>query len=88
MQISGTHSGRPRESHDDGLHSHSFGGQEKGNYEGMARSTSAYTAAAMHPVLAGVLGLGATLALGALVKRPREVPRTNNRRQGSPGPLP
>jgi hypothetical protein len=68
MLVSSTHSGRPREAHDDALYSHSFGGQEKGNYEGTARSTSVYTSAAMHPVLAGALGLGAALALGAMVK--------------------
>jgi short-subunit dehydrogenase len=68
MQISGTHSGRPRERTDDALHSPSFGGEERGNYQGMTRRTSAYTSAAMHPLLAGALGLGATLALGAMVK--------------------
>jgi short-subunit dehydrogenase len=72
--ISGTHSGRPRESRGDALYAPSFGGEEKGNYQGLARSTSVYTSAAMHPVLAGALGLGATLALGALVKRPKRMP--------------
>jgi short-subunit dehydrogenase len=75
MIVSGTHSGRPRESEDDALYSPSFGGEETGNYEGMARSTSVYTSAAMHPVLAGALGLGATLALGALVNRPKRTPQ-------------
>jgi short-subunit dehydrogenase len=68
MQVSGTHSGRPREARADALYEPTFGGEVRGNYEGMTRSTSAYTSASMHPVLAGALGLGATLALGALVK--------------------
>lgn len=68
MMVSGTHSGRPREGRGDALHSPSFGGEERGNYEGMTRRTSAYTSAALHPVLAGALGLGATFLLGTLVK--------------------
>lgn len=67
MTLSGTHSGRPRESHEDGLYSHSFGGEERGNYQGMVRRTSSYTSAAMHPVAAGALGLGAAFAIGTLL---------------------
>jgi short-subunit dehydrogenase len=68
MMVSGTHSGRPREENGDALYSPSFGGQERGNYEGMTRRTSAYTSAALHPVLAGALGLGATFLLSGLVR--------------------
>ena len=63
-----THSGRPREAHDDALHSHSFGGEQRGNYRGMVRRTSAYTSAAMHPVAAGALGLGVAFAMGTLLR--------------------
>jgi NAD(P)-dependent dehydrogenase (short-subunit alcohol dehydrogenase family) len=68
VMISGTHSGKPRERGDEALHTHSSGGEERGDYEGMTRRTSAYTSAAMHPVIAGALGLGATLALGTLMR--------------------
>lgn len=68
MMISGTESGRPVEGLHDGLHGHSFGGEEYGNYRGISRKTSVYTSAAMHPLLAGALGLGASLALGALLR--------------------
>lgn len=67
FMISGTHSGQPAE-REDALHAHSFGGEERGDYSGLTRKTSGYTAAAMHPVLAGALGLGATVALGSLVR--------------------
>jgi short-subunit dehydrogenase len=68
VMLPGTHSGRPREIRQDSLHSPTPGGEVHGNYEGMTRSMSAYTSASMHPLLAGALGLGATLALGALAK--------------------
>jgi short-subunit dehydrogenase len=68
MMIPSTRSGKPVDAPHDGLHRHSFGGQERGDYEGMVRSTSAYTSAAMHPVVASAIGLGATLALGALLR--------------------
>ena len=67
MVMKSTESGKPVEAPHDGLHQHSFGGQERGDYEGMVRKTSAYTTAAMHPVVASVIGLGATFALGALL---------------------
>ena len=66
-----THSGRPREAHDDALHSHSFGGEQRGNYRGMVRRTSAYTSAAMHPVAASALGFGAAFAIGTLLRSRR-----------------
>jgi len=68
MMVSGTHSGRPRENKGDALYSPTFGGEERGNYQGMARRTSAYTSAALHPVISGAIGLGATFLLGSLVK--------------------
>ena len=61
-----THSGKPDDAPHDGVHHHSFGGQERGDYEGMVRKRSAYTSAAMHPVIASALGLGVTFALAAL----------------------
>jgi NAD(P)-dependent dehydrogenase (short-subunit alcohol dehydrogenase family) len=66
--IPGTHSGRPSDG-EDTLHSHSFGGEEHGDYPGMSRRMSAYTSASLHPVIAGALGLGATLALSSLIRR-------------------
>lgn len=63
-----THSGRPREAHDDGLYSASSGGEERGNYQGMVRRRSAYTSAAMHPVIAGALGLGAAFGVASLMR--------------------
>lgn len=67
MIISGTHSGKPDDAPHDGVHRHSFGGQERGDYEGMVRKRSVYTSAAMHPAVASAVGLGMTFALGALL---------------------
>jgi len=67
--VSGTKSGRPSETNrKDALHQPSWGGEERGNYEGMVRKTSVYTSAAIHPVLAGALGLGASLAVASLIR--------------------
>jgi short-subunit dehydrogenase len=67
--ISGTRSGRPSQpGRQNALYQHSFGGQERGNYRGMVRKTSAYTSAAMHPMLAGALGIGASVAIAGLLK--------------------
>jgi len=63
--ISGTHSGEPR-MESDNLHTPGYGGEVDGDYEGMSRRTSLYTTATMHPIIAGAVGLGAVLALGAL----------------------
>ncbi len=72
FMISGTHSGRqssrPKEG---GLHRPHIGGEERGDYQGHVMERSAYTSAAMHPMLAGVLGIGATVALASLVRRGR-----------------
>lgn len=63
-----TESDRPPQHTEDSLHSTSTGGQERGDYPGMVRRTSAYTSAAMHPMLAGMLGIGASVALGAYLR--------------------
>ncbi|HYD85415.1 MAG TPA: SDR family oxidoreductase, partial [Opitutus sp.] len=63
-----THSGRPREARGDALHSHSFGGEQRGNYDGTVRRTSAYTTAAMHPAAASAIGFGAAFAIGSLLR--------------------
>jgi hypothetical protein len=39
---------------------------ERGNYEGHVAKTSLYTAASLHPVLAGATIVGAVLAVVAL----------------------
>lgn len=67
--ISGTKSDQPADPRrQDNLYEASSGGEERGNYPGYVRTTSSYTAAAMHPMLAGVLGIGASLALATLVR--------------------
>lgn len=63
-----TESDRPRQNESDSLHSTSTAGEERGDYPGMVRRTSAYTTAAMHPMLAGALGIGASVALGAYLR--------------------
>jgi short-subunit dehydrogenase len=69
-------SGKPVQAPHDGVHQHSFGGEERGDYEGMVRRASGYTSAAMHPLLAGAVGLGAALGLAALMRNQRTVSRT------------
>lgn len=67
--FSGQRSGLPAESRISGLHRASGEGEEQGGYSGMVRKRSAYhEAAVMHPVLASVIGLSATLAVGALMR--------------------
>jgi len=75
--MEGTHSGRPNDRDREGaLYKPGFGGQERGDYEGHVMRTSLYTSAAMHPMIAGAIGLGATLALASLVGA---VPKLTNR---------
>jgi len=63
----GTHSGRSGGNREGILNKPGFGGQERGDYEGHVQRVSLYTSATMHPMIAGAIGLGATLALaGAL----------------------
>ena len=73
-------SGKPVEAPHDGIHGPSRvgGGEARGDYEGMVRRTSGYTSAAMHPVLAGMVGIGASLALAAFVKRDRASSSSSN----------
>lgn len=72
MVISGTHSGRPVDRDPAGaLYKHQLGGHERGDYPGHVSEMSVYTSAAMHPMMAGLLGVGATVALAALMKRSR-----------------
>jgi short-subunit dehydrogenase len=67
--FSGQKTGRPAESNrDSGLHHGSGEGMERGDHPGMVRTHSVYQEAVMHPLLAGMLGLGATLAVGALLR--------------------
>jgi hypothetical protein len=49
------------------LHAPTFGLKERGDYPGLVHDTSAYTAAALHPVWTGLLAVGAGLAIAALV---------------------
>ena len=44
-----------------------LGLKERGDYPGRVHHTSAYTAAALHPVWTGLLAVGAGLAIAALV---------------------
>ncbi|MFL6227360.1 MAG: SDR family oxidoreductase [Pyrinomonadaceae bacterium] len=55
--------GRPREQN--GLHRAGGGLRESGGYEGHVSKSSAYTKAAMHPLLSGAIMVGAGLALAA-----------------------
>ena len=51
---------------------HAVGGpalEERGDYSGPVLGSSAYTAAAVHPLLAGAVAIGAGLALAAVVGR-------------------
>jgi short-subunit dehydrogenase len=67
--FSGQKTGRPTESNrETGLHHGSASGEERGDHPGMVRTHSLYHEAVMHPMLAGVLGLGASLAVGALLR--------------------
>jgi short-subunit dehydrogenase len=50
-----------------GLYRASGEGEETGEHEGMVIRRDPYHEAIMHPVLAGAIGLGASLALGALL---------------------
>ncbi|MDZ4800815.1 MAG: SDR family NAD(P)-dependent oxidoreductase, partial [Bryobacteraceae bacterium] len=72
VMIGGTHSGRltsrPKEG---GLYRPNVGGKERGDYAGHVMESSAYTRASLHPMLAGMLGIGATFALATLVRRSR-----------------
>jgi len=76
-------SGKPIEAPHDGVHGPSRvgGGDERGDYPGMVRRTSAYTSAAMHPMLAGMVGLGASLALAAFLKRDHMFSEENEENQ-------
>ncbi|HTV03172.1 MAG TPA: SDR family oxidoreductase [Luteitalea sp.] len=66
MVSRGTHSGRPV-SGGDALYEPGGGLQERGDYEGMTRR-SLYTSAAMHPVAAGAVAIGATLLIGSWLR--------------------
>ncbi|HYO80052.1 MAG TPA: SDR family oxidoreductase [Bryobacteraceae bacterium] len=78
--IPGNYSGKPVQSPHDGVHQPStLSGEVRGDYEGMVRRASGYTSAAMHPLLAGAVGLGASLALAALVRNNQ---RTSSSRTG------
>ncbi len=60
--------GKPPKQPQGALHAPTFGGQERGEYEGHVRETSLYTKAVMHPAVAGGLLLAAAgLTLGALL---------------------
>ena len=65
--IPGTHSGRPRRSRE-ALHRPGGGLRERGDYEGLVRK-SLYTKAAMHPVMSGVVAVGAAVAVASLLRR-------------------
>jgi short-subunit dehydrogenase len=65
--IPGTHSGRPRYSRD-ALHRPGGGLRERGDYDGMVRR-SMYTHAAIHPVMTGMMAVGAGLVVAALIRR-------------------
>jgi NAD(P)-dependent dehydrogenase (short-subunit alcohol dehydrogenase family) len=70
FQISGTHSGRPSARPvEGGLYRPNVGGEERGDYEGHVMESSAYTKAAMHPMFAGLLGIGAAVGLAKLARR-------------------
>lgn len=58
--------GRP-----DALHGPSSALQERGGYRGMVRERSYYTAAAMHPLTAAAVAVGAGLAVAALLAMPK-----------------
>jgi hypothetical protein len=46
--------------------------RERGGYEGHVRETSLYTEAAMHPLMAGALLVGAGLACASIWQATRE----------------
>ena len=62
--------GRPRNAH--ALDKPSNDPHERGDYDGHVAETSAYTAARLHPLLAGALVLGAGAAVATFVKGTRE----------------
>ncbi|MBC7928191.1 MAG: SDR family oxidoreductase [Bryobacteraceae bacterium] len=67
--IKGTHSGRPATRDREGaLYKPGFGGQERGDYSGHVHERSLYTTAALHPIIAGALGLGVAVAFAVLVR--------------------
>jgi len=73
MMISGTHSGRPVQRDPAGaLYKPQIGGEERGDYQGHVMERSYYTSAAMHPMLAGMLGIGASVAIAALVRKVKQ----------------
>jgi short-subunit dehydrogenase len=61
------HSGKPRQSEHDGLHTANHDLRERGNIDRMVRENSVYTAMNLHPSLSllGLLGIGAAIGLGA-----------------------
>jgi short-subunit dehydrogenase len=58
--MSATHSGKPRTYHQEALHTPGGGLRERGDYDGMVRD-SLYTRASMHPVVTGMMMVGASL---------------------------
>jgi short-subunit dehydrogenase len=62
--LPGTHSGKPRYSRE-ALHRPGGGLRERGDYDGMVRR-SLYTKASMHPLVTGVVALGAGLAIASM----------------------
>jgi short-subunit dehydrogenase len=68
--IPGTRSGRPpRSREDNALDWPSERLQERGRYPGHVMRTSAYTAASLHPVMAGLLAAAAAFGVAALAQR-------------------
>jgi len=58
---------RPARRADDALHRPTTGLRERGRSEGRRIESSLYTQAAMHPVMSGVVAVGASLAVAALL---------------------
>lgn len=63
-------SGRPPQDRN-GLHSSSFGLQERGEYEGHVAESTLYTKASLHPFVTGSLAVGAGLITAAALRKAR-----------------
>jgi short-subunit dehydrogenase len=62
-------SSRPADkSRDSALYKAGFGLEERGGYEGHVFETSPYTKMAMHPLVAGAVALGATIAVAKVLR--------------------
>jgi hypothetical protein len=51
-----------------GLYEPGFGLEERGGYEGHVFESSPYTKMAMHPLVAGAVALGATIAVAKVLR--------------------